>query len=151
MIDIMKLFYTTHYNLGALALLMLLLLIFFLSKKNFKAAIIVTALLVAYNVMIYKKTEGKSWTIEIEPEQTESNGYSSYYGKPDPIKLTFTAAPGKWTFTNEKGVTYHWCWVDDLWDKFASTDLVAWIWGENASKKMMKSTESRATEAQGDD
>ena len=30
MIDILKLFYTTHYNLGALAILMLLLLIFFL-------------------------------------------------------------------------------------------------------------------------
>ena len=34
MIDILKLFYTTHYNLGAVAILLLMLLIFFLSKKN---------------------------------------------------------------------------------------------------------------------
>lgn len=36
MIDILKLFYTTHYNLGALAILFVLLLIFFLTKKNYK-------------------------------------------------------------------------------------------------------------------
>ena len=57
MIDILKLFYTTHYNLGAFAILLLLLLIFFLSKKNFKGAIIVGILLIAYNVGIYKRTE----------------------------------------------------------------------------------------------
>ena len=37
MIDVLKLFYTTHYNLGALAVLMFLLLIFFLSKKMMKS------------------------------------------------------------------------------------------------------------------
>ena len=144
MIDILKLFYTTHYNLGALAILMLLLLIFFLSKKNFKGAIIVAALLIVYNVGIYKRTEGKSWTIEIEPEETASNTYGSY-DKPQPVKMTFTATPEKWTITDAKGVTHHWCWLDAYWDKFASTDLVAKIWGENSSKKMVKSTESRAS------
>ena len=68
MIDILKLFYTTHYNLGALAILFVLLLIFFLTKKNFKGAIIVFAILIVYNVGIYKRTEGKSWTIEIDRE-----------------------------------------------------------------------------------
>ena len=91
MIDILKLFYTTHYNLGALAVLLLLLLIFFLSKKNFKGAIIVCILLIVYNVGIYKRTEGKSWTIEIDPPEAPSNGYDSF-SKPQPIKMTFTAA-----------------------------------------------------------
>lgn len=147
MIDILKLFYTTHYNLGALAVLMVLLLIFFLSKKNFKGAIILVVILIAYNIAIYKRTEGKSWTIEIDPPAAESSGYDSF-SKPQPIKMTFSATPEKWTITDEKGETHHWCWLDDMWDKFANTDVVAWIWGENASKKMMKSTETRANDAQ---
>ena len=147
MIDVLKLFYTTHYNLGALAVLMLFLLIFLLSKKNFKFGIIVLALFIAYNVGIYKRTEGKAWTIEIDPPATESTGYDSY-STPQPIKMTFSATPEKWTITDDKGVTHHWCWVDEMWDKFANTDLVAKIWGENSSKKLMKSTESRASNAQ---
>lgn len=147
MIDILKLFYTTHYNLGALAVLMVLLLIFFLSKKNFKGAIILVVILIAYNIAIYKRTEGKSWTIEIDPPAAESSGYDSF-SKPQPIKMTFSATPEKWTITDEKGETHHWCWLDDMWDKFANTDVVAWIWGDNASKKMMKSTENRANDAQ---
>lgn len=147
MIDILKLFYTTHYNLGALAVLMVLLLIFFLSKKNFKGAIILVVILIAYNIAIYKRTEGKSWTIEIDPPAAESSGYDSF-SKPQPIKMTFSATPEKWTITDEKGETHHWCWLDDMWDKVANTDVVAWIWGDNASKKMMKSTENRANDAQ---
>jgi hypothetical protein len=147
MIDVLKLFYTTHYNLGALAVLLLFLLIFFLSKKNFKGAIIVGVLLIAYNVFIYQRTEGKAWTIEIDPPETASSGYDSY-STPQPIQMTFMATPEKWTITDDKGETHHWCWLDDMWDKFANTDVVAWIWGENASKKMMKSTETRANDAQ---
>jgi hypothetical protein len=150
MIDILKLFYTTHYNLGALAVLMLLLLIFFLTKKNFKGAIIVFILLIVYNVGIYKRTEGKSWTIEIDPPEVASNGYDSF-SKPQPIKMTFSATPEKWTITDSKGETHHWCWLDAAWDKVANTDVVAWIWGENSSKKMMKSTETRANDAQNAD
>jgi hypothetical protein len=142
MIDILKLFYTTHYNLGALALLLALLLIFFLSKKNFKGAIIVFILLIGYNVGIYKRTVGKSWTIEIEqpPTTSEYGGFS----QPQPIRMTFSATPEKWTITDSKGEVHHWCWLDAMWDQFSNTDIVAWIWGDNASKKMMKSTESRA-------
>ena len=148
MIDILKLFYTTHYNLGALAILFVLLLIFFLTKKNYKGAIIVVAILIVYNVGIYKRTEGKSWTIEIDPPESAAvnDGYGNYT-KPQPIKMTFSATPEKWTITDEKGETHHWCWLDDMWDKIANTDVVAWIWGENASKKMMKSTETRANSA----
>ncbi len=147
MIDILKLFYTTHYNLAALAVLLLLLLMFFLTKKNIKGAIIVFVLLVGYNVGIYKRTEGKSWTIEIDPPEVTSNGYGSFE-KPQPIKMTFSATPEKWTYTDSKGETHHWCWLDAMWDKVANTDVVAWIWGENSSKKMMKSTESRANDIQ---
>ena len=68
---------------------------------------------------------------------------------PQQIKMTFSATPEKWTITDSKGETHHWCWVDAMWDKFANTDLVAKIWGENSSKKMMKSTESRASDIQG--
>ena len=150
MIDILKLFYTTHYNLGALAILMLLLLIFFLTKNNFKGAIIVLILLIAYNVGIYKRTEGKSWTIEIDPPEAASNGYDSF-SKPQPIKMTFSATPEKWNITDSKGETHHWCWLDAAWDQVANTDVVAWIWGENSSKKMMKSSESRANDAQNAD
>ena len=144
MIDVLKLFYTVHFNMGALAVLMLFLLIYLLSKKNFKFGIIVLALLIAYNVGIYKRTAGKSWTIEVEPEQTNT-GFDSY-SKPQPIKMTFSVHKN-WTITDDKGVTHHWCWVDAMWDRIASTDVIAWIWGENASKKMMKSTETRANEA----
>ena len=90
MIDVLKLFYTTHYNLGAVAILLLMLLIFFLSKKNFKGAIIVGVLLIVYNVGIYKRTEGKSWTIEIDPPAATPNEYGSY-SEAQPIKMTFTA------------------------------------------------------------
>ena len=147
MIDILKLFYTTHYNLGAVAILLAMLLLFFLTKKNFKGAIIVTALLVVYNVGIYKKTEGKAWTIEIDPPEAGPNEYGSFE-KPQPIKMTFEATPEKWSVTDSKGETHHWCWVDAMWDQFANTDIVAWIWGENSSKKMMKSTETGANGVQ---
>lgn len=143
MIDVLKVFYPTHFNLAAVAILLLLLLIFLLTKKNFKFSIIVFAILLAMNVFYYKKTEGKQWTIEIPPEE----GVTDMYGnKPEPKKMTFSVHKN-WTIVDEKGVTHHWCWVDAMWDRFANTDLVAWIWGENASKKMMKSTESRANDA----
>ena len=73
MIDILKLFYTTHYNLGALAILFVFLLIFFLTKKNYKGAIIVVIILIDYNDGIYKKTHGTSWIIEIDRPEAPPN------------------------------------------------------------------------------
>ena len=142
MIDVFKAFYSVHYNFAAVSVLLLALVIFLLTKKNYKWTIIITAVLVAFNVLIYKKTAGKAWTITIEPEEESSN---SFY-KPQPIKMTFSTTKD-WTIKDDKGVVHHWCWVDSYWDQFASMDLVAWIWGENASKKMMKATESHASDA----
>ena len=137
MIDVFKAFYSVHYNFAAVSVLLLALVIFLLTKKNYKWTIIITAVLVAFNVLIYKKTAGKAWTITIEPEEESSN---SFY------KMTFSTTKD-WTIKDDKGVVHHWCWVDSYWDQFASMDLVAWIWGENASKKMMKATESHASDA----
>ena len=54
MIDVLKAFYTIHYNFAALSVLLLLLLIFLLTKKNFKWSIIVLVVLVVFNVFLPK-------------------------------------------------------------------------------------------------
>lgn len=120
-----------------------MLLIFFLTKKNFRGAIVVLVIVVAMNISIYKRTDGKSWTITIEPPATanSSDGYG-YQDKPEPITMTFSVHKN-WTITDAQGEVHHWCWVDEYWDKFAKTDVIASIWGTNSSKKMMNSTESR--------
>ena len=141
MIEVFKIFYPTHYNFAALTVLLALLLIYLLSKKNFKWSIITLILLVAFNVFIYKRTEGKAWTITLEPEKS-----SDPYYTPQAKKLTFSVKKN-WTITDEKGEVHHWCWVEEYWQKFASLDLVAALWGENSSKKMVQSTESRAEDA----
>lgn len=141
MFEVLKTFYTTHYNFGALCLLLVLLCIFFFSKKNFKGGIIVLAVVIAMNVFLYKRTEGKVWTIQIDLPPVDS-GFG-YKETPEPIIMKFSVHKN-WTITDEKGEVHHWCWVDAYWDEFANTDIVAKIWGENSSRKMMNSTESRA-------
>lgn len=139
MIDVLKVFYQTHTNLAALSVLLLMLFIFLLTKKNIRFGLVVLAILVAFNVFLYKRTEGKAWTITIEqPAVADSFGYKT---TPEPITMTFSAHKN-WTITDEQGNVHHWCWVDDTWDKFANTDLVAKIWGENSAKKMTKSSEA---------
>lgn len=137
MIEVFKVFYPTHYNLAAISILLVLLIIFLLTKKNFKWALIFLAVCVVYNVAIYKRTEGKSWTITLEAEESPD----PYY-QPEPQRMTFSVHKN-WTIVDEKGEKHHWCWVEDYWESFAGIDLVAKIWGENSSKKMMKSSESR--------
>jgi hypothetical protein len=141
MIDVLKVFYPTHYNFAALAVLLALLLIYLLSKKNFKWGIITLVLLLALNIGIYKRTDGKAWTITLEPEKT-----SDPYYTPQAKKLTFSVHKN-WTITDEKGEVHHWCWVEQYWQEFASIDLVAKLWGENSSKKMVQSTEGRASDS----
>ena len=141
MIDVLKAFYSVHYNFAALSILLLLLVIFLLTKKNYKWTIIFTAILIVFNVFLYKRTDGKKWTIIIPPPES-----SDPYFKPEPKTMTFSVHKD-WVIVDDKGEKHHWCWVDEYWDKFANTDVVAWIWGENASKKMMQSTETRAKEA----
>ena len=68
MIEVFKVFYPTHYNFAALSILLLLLLIYLLTKKNFKWGIITLVLFLAFNIFLYKRTEGKAWNITIEPE-----------------------------------------------------------------------------------
>ncbi|MCF0223169.1 MAG: hypothetical protein HUK20_02775 [Fibrobacter sp.] len=138
MIDVLKAFYTMHYNFGALSILLLMLLIFLLTKKNVKGGIIVLVILVAFNIFLYKRTDGKSWTLVIDPPASTD----PYGNTPEPTTLTFSALKN-WTITDEKGEVHHWCWFDAAWDEFANTDIVAKIWGDNAGKKIKKSTESR--------
>ena len=141
MIDVLKVFYPTHYNFAALAVLLALLFIYLLSKKNFKWGIITLILLLALNIGIYKRTNGKTWTITLEPEKT-----SDPYYTPQAKKLTFSVHKN-WTITDDKGEVHHWCWVEQYWQEFASIDLVAKLWGENSSKKMVQSTEGRASDS----
>jgi len=115
--------------------------IYLLTKKNFKWTLIFLALLIAFNVAIYKRTADRTWTITIEPEPS-----SDPYYTPQAQKMTFSVHKN-WTITDEKGEVHHWCWVEEYWQSFASIDLVAKLWGENSSKKMVQSTEGRASEA----
>jgi len=144
MVDVLKLFYTYHYNFGAICVLLLMLIIFFLTKKNFKGAVIVLVLIAAMNVSIYKRTEGKSWTITIQPPKEAATDSYGYNNTPEPIVMTFSVHKN-WTITDNQGQVHHWCWVDDYWDKFANTDIIASIWGTNASRTMMQSTERRTS------
>lgn len=112
-----------------------MLLIFLLTKKNYKWSIITLIIIVALNIAIYKRTEGRSWTITLEPEKS-----SDPFETPEVKKMTFSIQKD-WTITDEKGEVHHWCWVEEYMQKFASIDLVAALWGENSSKKMVESSE----------
>ena len=140
MIEVFKVFYPTHYNFAALAILLTLLLIYLLTKKNFKWGIITLVLLLAFNIFVYKRTEGKAWTITIEPEKS-----SDPYVTPQAKKMTFSVNKN-WTITDEKGEVHHWCWVEDYWQKFSSMDLVSALWGSKSTKKMVESSEGRAND-----
>ncbi len=138
MIDVFKVFYPTHYNFAALAILLFLLLIYLLTKKNYKWSIITLILLLAFNIGIYKRTVDREWTITIDPEPSSDPFYTQ-----QPQTMTFSVKKN-WTITDEKGVVHHWCWVEEYWQKFASVDLVAKLWGTNSSKKLVKSSEKHA-------
>ncbi len=138
MLEVFKVFYTTHYNFAAVSILLLMLLIYLLTQKNYRWCIAVFAVLLVFNVLLYNRTEGKSWTILIEsPEPSDSQ-----FSKPPAQEMTFSAHKN-WKIVDDKGEEHHWCWVEDYWEVFANTDLVAKIWGENSSKKMMQSSEKR--------
>lgn len=143
MLDVFKVFYPQHYNLAAVGVLLLLIMIFLFSKKNVKVGLIFLLLFLVFNVFIYKKTANKAWTITVQPDesaQTYDDGFTR-----EPEKITFSVQ--NWVVTDEKGNTHHWCWVEDIWEVISNTDIVAAIWGENASKKVQKSTETRINDA----
>ena len=141
MIEVFKVFYPAHYNFAAISILLVLLLIYLLTKKNFKWSIITLILLLAFNIAIYKRTADRTWTITIEPEKS-----SDPYYTPQAQKMTFSVKKN-WTITDEKGEVHHWCWVEEYWQEFASTDIIAKLWGEKSKKKLVKATESRASES----
>jgi hypothetical protein len=92
----------------------------------------------ALNIGIYKRTDGRAWTITLEPEKS-----SDPYYTPQAKKLTFSVKKN-WTITDEKGEVHHWCWVEDYWQAFSSMDLVSALWGSKSTKKMVKASEGRA-------
>lgn len=140
MIEVFKVFYPTHYNFAAISILLALLMIYLLTKKNFKWSIITLILFLAFNIAIYKRTVDRTWTITVEPEASSDPFYT-----PQAQKLTFSVK-NNWTITDEKGTVHHWCWVEEYWQKFATIDLVSKLWGESSKKKMVESTEGRASD-----
>ncbi len=145
MIDVLKAFYSIHYNFAAVSILLLALNIFLLTKKNYKWTIIFTAVLIAFNVFLYKRTDGKAWTLQAATVKdvygNESKGEDMTFS----VHKNWVSKEG--IVVDQGDTIHHWCWVDAYWDQFANTDLVAAIWGENSSKKLMKSTENRANDA----
>lgn len=142
MIDVLKAFYSVHYNFGILAIIILLLGIFLATKKMWIFVAITVAVVLVMNVAIYKMTDGKSWTIEAAVVKNE---FGSEY-KADP--MTFSVQKNwvsKEGIIVDRGDTiHHWCWVDQIWEEFSQTDIIGALWGENKSKKMIKASESHA-------
>jgi hypothetical protein len=57
MVEILKEFYTTHYNFGIIAALMLLFALYLGSRKNFKGVLIFLGIFLVYNLIIHNKTK----------------------------------------------------------------------------------------------
>ena len=141
MIDVLKAFYSVHYNFGIICIIILLLGILFATKKMWIFVGITAVVVIIINVACYKMTDGKSWTIEPAVVKTE---FGEIKGNP----LTFSVQKN---WVNEEGVIvdrgdtiHHWCWVDQIWENFSETDIIGALWGENKSKKMIKASESHA-------
>ncbi|WP_173365192.1 MULTISPECIES: hypothetical protein [unclassified Fibrobacter] len=139
MIDVLKAFYSVHYNFGILAIIILLIGILFATKKMWIFLAITVVIVLVMNVAFYKMTDGKSWTIEPAVVKTE-------FGETKGSPMTFDV---KKNWVNEEGVIvdrgdtiHHWCWVDQIWENFSETDVIGALWGENKSKKMIKASES---------
>lgn len=141
MIDVFKVFYPTHYNIAAISVLLILIIIFLLTKKNYLWSLIMLSILLIFNVLVYKRTDGKSWTITVQPEKGEEQDYWHQQNK------TMTFSVKNWKIVDEKGVEHHWCWVEDYWERFSKLDLISAIWGGNVSKEMVQSTETRVNDA----
>ena len=142
MIDVLKAFYSVHYNFGILAIIILLIGIFFATKKMWIFLVITVVVVLVLNVACYKMTDGKSWTVDAAVIKSE---FGTEY-KPDP--MTFSVQKN---WVNEEGIVvdrgdtiHHWCWVDQLWENFSETDIIGALWGDNKSKKMIKASESHS-------
>ena len=125
MFEVLKQFYSVHYNVGAFIILLVFTLIYMLSKKNHKGSIIISAIIIALNVFVYKKTVNRVWILT-ENEKT----------------MRFSVHQD-WTITDENGELHHWCWLDEWWDRIASTDLVGTLWGSKQVNSYRKTSEER--------
>ena len=125
MFEVLKQFYSVHYNVGAFIILLVFTLIYMLSKKNHRGSIIISAIIIALNVFVYKKTVDRVWILT-ENEKT----------------MRFSAHQD-WTITDENGELHHWCWLDEWWDRIASTDLVGTLWGSKQVNSYRKTSEER--------
>ncbi|NLO22878.1 MAG: hypothetical protein GX116_00865 [Fibrobacter sp.] len=96
-----------------------------LSKKNHRGSIIISAIIIALNVFVYKKTVDRVWILT-ENEKT----------------MRFSVHQD-WTITDENGELHHWCWLDEWWDRIASTDLVGTLWGSKQVNSYRKTSEER--------
>src|SRR5690554_928760 len=125
MFQVLKQFYSVHYNVGAFIILLVFTLIYMLSKKNHRGSIIISAIIIALNVFVYKKTVDRVWILT-ENEKT----------------MRFSVHQD-WTITDENGELHHWCWLDEWWDRIASTDLVGTLWGSKQVNSYRKTSEER--------
>lgn len=140
MIEIFKVFYTLHYNFAAVSLLLLLLVIFLLTKKNFKWSLIFLAVIVAFNMFVWKRTAGKQWTVTETPEEDSSSWFA-----PSPQTYTFSA-PDHWIVKTEGGEKMHWCWVESYKEKFLTLNFVDKLWGTKEAKKLRNASEERLSQ-----
>lgn len=141
MIDVLKAFYSVHYNFGLLCIIILLLGILFLTKKMWIFAGITLAVVLVINVVCYKMTDGKSWTIEAATVKTE---FGETKGSPMTFEVHKNWISEEGVIVDRGDTIHHWCWVDQLWENFSETDVIGALWGENKSKKMIKASESHA-------
>ncbi len=160
MIDVLKNFYLVHYNFGAVFALMLLLVILFAVKKNVKGIIILLALIIIGNVAIYSRTNGKAWTRDFYMTDEYEDKFPLYMKVvKDPVRqefndsTTFTFAANSekfpWVIVDShenSDKIFHWCWVDDAWQSFASISLVDKLWGSKQVNDARKSSENRVGE-----
>lgn len=155
--ELLKTFYMVHYNFGAVLALMFLLGIFFAVKKNIKGILILVILMAVINVVVYQKTNNKAWTRDFYMSDEYKEKFPLYMKivkEPatetftDSMSFTFTALDERYPWVvvdaNEKSEKiFHWCWVEDAWESFASVSLVDKLWGSKQAHSVRKSSENR--------
>ena len=157
MIEILKEFYLVHYNIAAVFFLMLLLIILFAVKKNVKGILILLVLIIAGNIFVYSRTNGKAWTRDFYASDEYKEKYtlwSKVIKEHETVtftdSMTFTFSPASEKFpwviydnTENSKKIFHWCWVDDAWESFASINLVDKLWGSKQVNAARKSSENK--------
>lgn len=152
--EVLQNFYLFHYNFLALAIFFILIAIYCLISGNHKAFIVIIGCGLAMNLIIYKNTNDKSWerVFYKTDKPIKSLVYETIHKDipliefKDTIKINFNASDkNHWVYQfksqNANMELLHWCWFDDLWEKFSQLDIIAIIWGESGTKKIRGSKE----------